>query len=167
MAENDVNVCVSSSFSKGNLFPLTRNDLITLLFFYDAAYVFYWSFVESSHRSSFTLSILVTLIAMFIIVLAHMFSELDEIKLSKEEKLLRNKIKDEYSKVYTLKRKKELLEKTGYIEQGDVSNIVSEVDDPVIIEDSHNQIKKVHFNYLKRFSTTRLNKENLESDPQG
>ena len=73
-------------------------------------------------------------------------------KLQHENMLLRKSIKNEYRRVYRLKRKYGLISKISNPDIDAEETVISCVDDPQInFQDDTNPENKVHFKYLKEF----------------
>ncbi|MBI2996662.1 MAG: hypothetical protein HYY52_08185 [Candidatus Melainabacteria bacterium] len=152
---------------KNSLSSITKDDIIVLLFFFDLSYIVFWNIVENSVLGCFSFSILITLIALFVIVTAHLSDEIEIIKLQEQEEYLRKKIRDEYHKIYSLRRRIELLRKAGCIKSNEAKHIISGSDDLVVNTNNYESVNNVYFNYLKKFSNQHGKKENPKRSPQG
>lgn len=77
------------------------------------------------------------------------------------------KIRNEYQRIYKLKRKRELLMKAELPKEEDLEkNIISDVDNPHVSFDTDtNHPQKVHFTYLNKFGQHPQNQNFSESQP--
>ena len=89
-------------------------------------------------------------------------------KLQYENMLLRKSIKDEYRKIYRLKRKYGLISRINNPDIDAEETLISCVDDPQINSpDDINFENKVHFEYLKGFCAYEESQSKKGNNPTG
>lgn len=126
-------------------FSFSKEDAKITLFMYNTACLFaYWVFYDKDFDSAIILGTLFSLVVLFSITIRDVIRTINE----KEEEAkrvdisVRNKLKDEYQKIYREKRKERLLEKAEQSDLENKKNKMSAVDSPCL------KSKQVHFSYL-------------------
>lgn len=138
--------------------PFSSKDLLGSLVCYNFVFFVFWRLTHNDMKGAFLVALLVSMVFMLALMSFHLFEKKneEEHKLLEQDEFLRKQIRDEYQKIYRLKRKTELLAKAGCLDQDEKKKLVSEMDS-----------RLVHFFYLKRLSTTPLPRDGSESHPPG
>ena len=134
----------------------------------------YYSFVylvRHDLKGCFVTAVAVSLIAFLMLALRNTIKKCrEEINRLQDENMeLRKSFRDEYRRIYGVRRKHELISRSNNLNINAEETIVSSVDDPSL--DLPNNIDSnehnVHFNYLNRFDTNEQPKTKKGSNPTG
>lgn len=129
-------------------FSYTKKDMFSFLSFYNITFFICCILLRGYLETCAMIAFLVSLIDLFIITIIDVFEKknTEESKLHEEELLIRKKIRDEYQRIFRLKRRHKLLMGIKPKEAKAEKNIISGADNPVSRE--LNVVKKVHFAFL-------------------
>ena len=145
---------MKNTLEKISFYSFSKQDFVILLAVYNLAYFVSWTIIKGHLAICFVIAFLASLLTFLIIVGIDVFdvAEKEENKLQHEEEKLMRKIRDEYQKVYRLKRKQELLKKAGCLpEKLKEKNIVSDLEDvDITLYKDSNVVKEVRFNYIDK-----------------
>ena len=155
---------LNKNFNNIQCYSFNKQDLIILLSVYNAVYLLSSSIVKSHFIVCFVIAVLLSLVTLFIIAWVDLIKKRkeDEAKSEHEQELVRGKIRDEYQKVHKKKIRNELLMKAGCssVEQ---ALVVDYNDPPIPLNKDLEEVKEVHFNYLKDAASS----ETINGQPEG
>ncbi len=138
-----------------------------MLSVYNAVYLVSSTMIKAHLIACFVIAVLLSLITLFLIVWVDLFkkAEEEEDKLDHENKLIRNNIKGEYLKIHKIKKKHELLMKTGFLSPEQVEETIIDSDCPSLSlkKDFQGIEKEVHFDYRD----DAISNKNNRGEPEG
>lgn len=142
--KNNLNKVAYLSYSR-------RDILLVLLLYVTACFVFV-SLVREDLKGCVLVAFSVALIASFFVTIFHMVEILNnKVKqLQEEQAVFTKSIKEEYQRIYKLKRKHALILKAVRRESEYEGNVILNVEDPQIDMIAVRRSHFVHFNYLNK-----------------
>lgn len=123
----------------------TRRDLILLLSLYNSVFLTFSVWVKERPILSFLIAFFVTLIVLLVIAVVDIFELKEKIKAKLLGKEIVANVREEYKKIYTLKRKKEILDR-ACANPGEIKkqNHMQRIE--------KNKLGSVHFAYISNFA---------------
>ena len=149
----EANDCIRIS-----VLSVKRKDLILLFAFYNISYFLSWALIRSDLKVCFLIAFLISLFSILLFTIISLFEKINEEEHKIVDDLTLKQLKDEYQRIYKIKRRNQLLKKAkGSSQEEGVENLI---DDPMInIETSGSTPNAVHFNFLNRHGTARLHSD--------
>ncbi|OGI18844.1 MAG: hypothetical protein A3B68_06330 [Candidatus Melainabacteria bacterium RIFCSPHIGHO2_02_FULL_34_12] len=160
----------NNSSNKIIYFSYSKRDVLLIFLLYAISCFVFIALVNGDLKGCILAAFAVALVTSFFVTLMHMleilYSEIKQLKQERES--FQKNIREEYQKIYRLRRKHELISRAISMESESEENVILDVEDPRIgLNNGNGNSSSVHINYLNKFGNKAQNAQKKGRSPQG